>query len=570
MNTGIERKNTVIEKVGADWAILFIFLAAFLIRAIYIFQVLKFPLTEYLASSNTFDQCQFDQNALKIISGNGIGKDVFGKEPLYSYFLAVIYTIFGHNHLIVYIIQAIITSLGVVLIYKTTVEIFNKTTGVVAGLIFLFYSISVYYDAILLRESLITFLNILLFYLILKALGKDKPVKWLMAGVILGLLTLMRHNLFLPFILMFVLWRERPFKRSLRYALVFCAGIFIVVLPVVARNYIVSDYKYVGISREVNAFWVGNNPASSGVDVDWSDQYSYLNNKSGGSIRKTVAVFLEQVSRRPGIYAKLYMRKIWMFFNGYEAPSNTNYYLYREEFPTILRWPLVNFRFVAAFGIIGIFLAFLRKEKPYLLLIFFAVLAGSVILFHIQSRFRLPSSPFLIIFSSYSIYYILSKIRSRHFLKCAAVTALGIVFYIALKPDLTYAGYRKVKDAIRPIDRTNLALSYISAYRGPKDSDLLRRALKHCDLALKEEPDSYVPYSIKGQIYYLEGRLMDSIAEYKRAIIYDNRNPFLYNELAGVYYTQGSYHAAALYIKRGLRLFPGNKVFEKNLSMIPI
>ena len=137
------------------------------------------------------------------------------------------------------------------------------------------------------------------------------------------------------------------------------------------------------------------------------------------------------------------------FFNGYEAPSNDNYYLYREEFPTILKWPLFNFRFVCSFGIIGIFLAFLRKEKPYLLFIFFTVLASSVILFHIQSRFRLNVTLFFIIFCGYSMYYMFCKIWNKNFLKFSLVLISAVFFYIILKPDLTYAGFRVQKDKIK-------------------------------------------------------------------------------------------------------------------------
>lgn len=553
-----------------DYIILLVFLAALSIRLLYIFQVLKYPLTEYLVNSNTFDQYGFNQNALRIASGDWMGREIFGKEPLYSYFLAAIYTLFGYSHLAVYIIQAILTSIGSFLIYKISMETFNRAAGTISAFIFSFYSMSIYYDAIILRESLITFLNILLLYLILKALKTHKSLTWFTGGAVLGFLMLMRHNALILFILAFILFKKRPFKIRFKHAVIFCIGFFVILLPVLVRNYKISDYKYIGISKEVNAFWVGNNPSSSGVDVDWSSEYKYLNEKSGGSIIKTAAVFLGELKRRPKIYAKLYLRKIWMFFNAYEAPSNTNYYLYREEFRTILTQPLFNFRFVCAFGIIGIFLAFLKKEKPYLLFIFLAVLSASVILFHIQSRFRLSQAPFFIIFCGYSLYYLFDKIKYKYFLKSAVILTIAIFFYIILKPDLTYAGFRSPKDKIRPLDRTNLALSYVEAYKKEKNNNFLKLASRQCDLALKEEANYYLEYALKGRIYFLENRFLASVSEYKKAIIYDNRNPFVYNELGGVYYAMGAYQKSFLYIKRALRLYPGNRVFEKNLSLIPI
>lgn len=161
------------------------------------------------------------------------------------------------------------------------------------------------------------------------------------------------------------------------------------------------------------------------------------------------------------------------------------------------------------------------------------------------------------------------RARDRNFLKSAVILALAVSFYTILKPDLSYAGFRNIKDKIRPIDRTNLALSYLDAYRKQKDSNLLKLALRQSNLALKEETNFSIPYLIKGRAYFLENRFIDSINEYKKAIVYDNRNPFLYNELAGIYYSQNAYQSSLLYIKRALHLYPGNKFFEENLSLIP-
>jgi len=549
--------------------ILLIFLAALLIRVIYIFQILEFPLTEYFTKDSIFDQCEFDGKAVFIASGNWLGgTEVFVKEPLYFYFLAFIYRVFTYNHYWVYLIQAISTSLGVVLIYKISSQIFNRPTGIFASFILAFYSISIFYDVQLLRVSLITFLFILLFYLLLEALKGKRNFTWFIAGAVLGLSILTRVNILPPFIIMFILFRVSPFKKAVRCASIFTAGVFLILLPVLARNYVTSDYKNISISTKVDAFWVGNVYNASGVDfLPNGLEYRKKVIKSEGSLKKMSSLFLKEVRKRPKEYLKLYGRKIWMFFNGYEAPSNTNYYLYREEFPTILRWPLFNFRFIGALAILGIFLSLFRERRPNLLYIFLIVLSGSVILFHIQSRFRLPAVPFFIVFSSYSIYFIFDKLRKRAFLKSIALVGFTLIFYIILKPDLTYAGFRPRGETIRNIDRTNLAVAYIDSDK--EDPSNLKRALKQCDLAIKDDRKFSLGYRIKGYIYFLEKRYSASIDEYKKAIVYSNRDPFLYNELAGVYYEESSYDKAFVYIERALHFSPEHKGFKKNLDMIP-
>ncbi|MBU1061219.1 MAG: glycosyltransferase family 39 protein [Candidatus Omnitrophica bacterium] len=567
----------IIAKDKHEVFIFLVFLAAFLIRIVYVFQVLEFPLTEYSVRSQTFDQYGFDTNALFISQGNWLGDgEAFEKEPLYSYFLALIYRIFGYSHFIVYIIQALLTSLGVILIFKITSHLFNRSVGYIASIILAFYSISIFYDALLLRASLVTFLNILLCYFLIKAYKDNSRLLYFISGVILGISMLTRHNMLYPFIAAFILLLppcraglNLPYRvgsKNIKNVLIFTLGGLLVLLPVIARNYIVSGYKNIGISKEVNAFWVGNTHVSSGVDVDWTSQYHDLVQRSEGDARKMAYLFVNEIKKHPLEYLKLYGRKTWMFFNGYEAPSNTNYYLYREEFKTILRVPLFNFQLICAFGVLGLLLSLFGQKRPHIAYIFLVVLSISVILFHIQSRFRLPAVPFFIIFCSYAIYFIFDKIKKKAFMKSAVTIALLLVFYISIKPDLTYAGFRAKENKIRPNDRANLAVAYVDSYS--KNPQNLKRALRQCDLAIKDARRFYIAYRIKGYIYFLKRKFSDSIYEYKKAIIYKNSDPYLYNELAGVYYEQHSFDKAYVYIKRALHFLPGNRVFEDNLKLM--
>ncbi|MBU0759980.1 MAG: glycosyltransferase family 39 protein [Candidatus Omnitrophica bacterium] len=550
--------------------VFFIFLTAFFIRVLYIFQILQFPLAEYLVRSSTFDQYTFDKMGAFIAAGNWLGNaEVFGKEPLYSYFLGVIYAVFGCNHFAVYFIQAVLSSIAVVLLYKAVQGIFNRITAYIAAFIFAFYSISIFYDALLLRASLITFLNVLLFYLVIKALRSEKSLRWLWCGFVLGLSVLARQNMLFPFICAFILISVKPFKRAISCVSIVILGFFLVIAPVVVRNYMISEKQGLRISKEINAFWVGNTHASSGVDVVWSPEYHRLEAASEGSVRKMAGVFFSEIKKRPREYVGLYVRKIWMFLNGYEAPSNTNYYLYREEFPTILRMSLFSFRLVCALAIIGIFISIIKRRRAGLAYIFITILSASVILFHIQSRFRLPAVPFFIMFAAYAVYYIFEKIKARDYRVSLFAVATLALLYIILAPDLTYAGFRPKGGRIRFLDRTNLALSYIDDYEKDKEPCSLEAALRQCDLVLAYDRRYPTAYRIKGYVYFQEKEYKTSVREYKKAIIYDNRNPFLYNELAGVYFEAKDYNKAFIFTKRALRLFPGNKVFERNLAIIP-
>ena len=166
--------------------VFFIFIAALVTRILYIFQILQFPLTEYLVKSGAFDQYTYNTSAMKILSGNWIGSEVFGKEPLYPYFLAVIYKIFGYNHILVYVIQALLSSLAALCLCKIAATIFNRMSGYIAGFIFAFYSLSIYHDALILRESLIASSTVFLLYFILRAEDENRLWSWFLPGAMLG------------------------------------------------------------------------------------------------------------------------------------------------------------------------------------------------------------------------------------------------------------------------------------------------------------------------------------------------------------------------------------------------
>jgi len=562
--------NTAIKK-DTDWTALFIFLASFSIRAIYILQIHKFPFTEYLTNSSTFDMNVFEKQALYIASGNWLGvKGVFYIEPFYPYFLALIYKIIGYSHMGVYIIQALLTSIGAILLYKIASRLLNRPAGIIAAFIFSFYSMSIYYDAFVLRESLNTFLYISIFYLTLKASVSRKGIDWFSAGVALGLSMLVRQNILLPFILAFIPFTIKPLRKAALCAAIFLSAFFIAISPAVIKNYLASDHKTIEISRGKGAFWVGNTYNVSGAELNWTQEYYDMEAKSQGSLKKIMNLFINEIKNRPREYARLYIRKVWMFFNGYEVPSNTNYYLYREEFPSILRLPLFNFRLISGLGILGVLISLFAKQRPNLAYIFIVVLSFSVILFNIQARYRLASVPFFIIFSSYSVYTIFDRFRRRHYQWALLLTALSIFFYIIMEPDLTYHGFRKQGEYVRAIDRINLALCYLDEYHKGKDRNpsLLDRAMRQCNLAIEHEKRNADSYHVRGYVFLLKKNCRDSIANLKMGIIFQNRNPFLYNELGGAYYADNDYKRALIAAARASRLLPGNKIFEKNLSLL--
>jgi len=156
----------------------------------------------------------YDTIALNLT--RGLGYTVDGstphviRPPLYPFFLAGIYSVFGHSLLAVRLIQAVIGSLTVIFICKLGLTISdNRMVGIVSALIACFYPRLLMPVAYILSESLTTFLLIVSVWLLTESIKRCKITLGLGAGFLLGLVTL-------------------SLPATLAFAAFSCAGLFLI------------------------------------------------------------------------------------------------------------------------------------------------------------------------------------------------------------------------------------------------------------------------------------------------------------------------------------------------------
>src|SRR3990172_12480303 len=85
-----------------------IFLLALALRLIHVWQIRRAPFFDLLIG----DARAYDLWAQQIAQGDWIGRGVFYQAPLYAYFLGFVYTLAGHDLLVVRVSQAILGSLA--------------------------------------------------------------------------------------------------------------------------------------------------------------------------------------------------------------------------------------------------------------------------------------------------------------------------------------------------------------------------------------------------------------------------------------------------------------------------
>lgn len=102
----------------------------FFIRLIYVLETNDSPFYLNLFSDS---KIYFDWAKQIAVSGNWIGDEVFFMSPGYPYILAFIFNLFGASIFVIRIIQAIISTATIFLIFLSTKNIFGKTSGCYAA-----------------------------------------------------------------------------------------------------------------------------------------------------------------------------------------------------------------------------------------------------------------------------------------------------------------------------------------------------------------------------------------------------------------------------------------------------
>jgi 4-amino-4-deoxy-L-arabinose transferase-like glycosyltransferase len=178
---------------------------AFILRLVYLSHLKANDPNFYQPAPGT-DMLTYHNYALQIVNGT-FGKEPYYYGPLYYYYLAIIYKIFGVNPYIARLIQMILGVFTSLLIYLIAKKVFNKPVALISLVISIFYGMFYIHEGVLLLEPLATFLNTLSIFLLLRIEDKPSYKNIAFAGIAIGLSALCRANilLFVPFLLLWFL-----------------------------------------------------------------------------------------------------------------------------------------------------------------------------------------------------------------------------------------------------------------------------------------------------------------------------------------------------------------------------
>ena len=577
------------QHLGWPWAAA-VFLVALAIRLWHIAAIRQSPFFDVLVG----DARAYDAWAQRIAAGDWIGREVFYQAPLYPYFLGVVYALFGHDLLIVRLVQVTIGALACSVLAIAGARLFGRSTGIAAGLMLALYAPSVFFDALIQKTVLDGILICLTLAIISRLVGpafqagradaQRVALQFLALGFTLGLLALTRENA-MVLIAVVAVWSivgvdgqdDGAFLDRLRTRTApFLVALALVLVPVALRNYADGGGFFLTTSQFGSNLYLGNNPSTDGTagsliagrgsaEYEQRDAVELAERASGRSLSPgEVSSYwtgraLSFIAAQPIAWLKLMARKTLLLVNRTEMLDTESQESYAEwSTPLRIGGYVGHFGVLVPLAAIGLMLTWPDRRRLWILYALAGAYAASVVLFFIYARYRYPLVPFFILFASATI-----------------IACRGQVLYFNIREphveiqDLTPTGRRLLGAAAIAalIAATNAPMlsasrmraitehNYGAALHGDKQFD---EAVAHYERAIAADPTYAPAYSNMGAALSALGRTDAGKRAYQRALELDPEFADAHVNLGNALRREGDAAGAASAYERALALSPAS------------
>ncbi len=539
--------------------------AALTLRLVYLLQADDSPLFFH----PIVDARTYVRTALDLAGGQWLGDaQPFWQPPLYPYFLAGSFALFGEDYHLPRLVQALSGTAVCLLLFHLGRRAFSPAVGWIAAGAAALYGPFLYFEGELLPAALAVFLNALALAALLWAAEGRSTGRWLAAGLLLGLAALAVASVLL-FVPVALAWARLRARASLPALGALALGVALAIAPVTLRNRVVGG-EWVPISYNAGInFYIGNNPDSGTTTRirpgrDWQELTAMPEREAGitgkgASSRYFFARSWEFLAADPAGYLLLQLRKLHQFWRGDEIPRNLDPYFARSR-----SWLLQGLLWIRGlafpFGLVGplaltgliFYLRNPRARSPAadLLLLFAAAYMLAVILFFVTGRYRLPVIPSLLLFAGYGVTR-LHRLRGR---RLALGLAMPAVLVLALNtgvPAMEMEGSSQ--------EHVYLASAFV-------EEGLPANALRHYEQALKMEPDHEIGLHDAGAVLARRGDIRRAAETWESLLHhYPDRSDVRFR-LAAMSQDTGDHARAVRHLEQLAAEKPERAVFHARLA----
>jgi 4-amino-4-deoxy-L-arabinose transferase-like glycosyltransferase len=196
--------------------------------------------------------------ASALLGGGPVPSGAFYLAPLYPFFLAAVFGVFGPSFTALYLVQHLLAAASATLIAWAGRPRVGEMGALFAAALFMLHHPLWFFAARPLGETLAIFLLVAA----LAALWRDGRRTGFLAGLLAGLATVARPNLLL---VAFVWLLGETAKRRWSRSALFLAGLTVAILPVTAHNWFASGHLVPVSSNGGITAYHGNGPGAVGV-----------------------------------------------------------------------------------------------------------------------------------------------------------------------------------------------------------------------------------------------------------------------------------------------------------------
>ena len=357
--------------------------------------------------------------------------------PGFPLILAILFSIFGENYLVIIILNAILGACITPLIYYAGKNIFNEKVGLFASFWTIPYFLYYRWVPRVLKEMWIFLLFPLIIYLVFLEAKKKKPtLRILLLSLLFAFFIHLDERFFVyfPFIaIIFPILNWQNLRAALMKSLIFLILVLILMVPWTIRNYKV--YNRIVILTTRSEFALNLSHENQGIKKILEKHY--LTKEQIDSIAKGLETYnrhpveIERIKK--GIIPKQYTKweKWYNEFLEFWRPCRFTPGYVGNGFRFQLRSLPYNLALIFSYGILlpfffaGIYLIFKTKNIKGIIIFGIIIIHTfiHVFFFLVRYRYRVPIDIYIIILASCGFLWIYDKLNTKR-LKTRIVGAL--------------------------------------------------------------------------------------------------------------------------------------------------
>jgi 4-amino-4-deoxy-L-arabinose transferase-like glycosyltransferase len=349
----------------------------------------------------------------------------FYQDPLYAYLMAGSYKFVGADVRAVLVLQLAIGVLTTVLVWLLARRFFGDGVAACAGALAVLCAPLMFYELLLLRDSLIAFAGLGLIWLLDRALDQG-GWRWSAGlGLALGAACALKSTFLLLALAIAGLLAIRA-RRGERQAIVrlasVAAGLAVALAPWAVRNVAVG-VPPASLASSGPLTFVSSNSVRAlpdvGFGIDTPELAAFLGNTDG---RWRSAVTRALGPHTLSSYATMVWRKWDRLWHWFEIPNNEDFYYMRLQAP-VLSWLPVTFWFCSPLALVGLVLGAARWRTAWPQYLLVAASAAPLILFYVLGRFRVAFLAAVLPFAALTLVEIGRSLHARRYVRGLTIAA---------------------------------------------------------------------------------------------------------------------------------------------------